>query len=538
MSLVRFQNVSKRYESIPVLREVFFRLSQGDRVGLIGKNGVGKTTVLKLILGSEQPTEGEVEINPGLSIGYFSQFSELSGEPTIVDVLEELFVDVHALENELSQIAASLERPPESGALERLLNRQAELFEEMDRREGWTYQNRIDTVLTRLGFSEAHRERPIDQLSAGWRNRAALAKILLEQPDILLMDEPTNYLDIEGLTWLEEWLLTLRGALIVVSHDRHFLDRVANRIVEIENYHFQEYQGDFTQYIREKQLRLKTLERQFQHEQELLAFEAEAIADRREAAQNPSRALQRKLANIKKSVQPRPVDRIVTQIYDGLYVANRLCRIESVSKAYDQQTLFRDLSFEIQRGDRIAILGPNGCGKTTLLNVLAQLEPPDSGRILWGKAIEYSFYNQVFAELDLNDTVTHAVNVVKLAYRAPRKRVDRFLALLQFSEMDLKQRIGTLSGGQRARVALAQSLLSGASVIILDEPTNHLDLTSTQVMERALVHFPGAVVVVSHDRFFVDKVATRLLIFEGAGQMQEVSGNWTIWQASLERERA
>jgi ATPase subunit of ABC transporter with duplicated ATPase domains len=538
MSLVRFQNVSKRYESIPVLREVFFRLSQGDRVGLIGKNGVGKTTVLKLILGSEEPTEGEVEINPGLRIGYFSQFSELSGEPTIVDVLEELFADIRALENELSRIAASLERPPEGGALDRLLNRQAELFEEMDRREGWTYQNRIDTVLTRLGFSEAHRERPIDQLSAGWRNRAALAKILLEQPDILLMDEPTNYLDIEGLTWLEEWLPTLRGALIVVSHDRHFLDRVVNRIVEIENYHFQEYQGDFTQYVREKQLRLKTLERQFQHEQELLAFEAEAIADRREAAQNPSRALQRKLANIKKNVQPRPVDRIVTQIYDGLYVANRLCRIESVSKAYDEQTLFRDLSFEIQRGDRIAILGPNGCGKTTLLKVLAQLEPPDSGRILWGKAIEYSFYNQVFAELDLNDTVTHAVNVVKLAYRAPRKRVDRFLSLLQFSEMDLKQRIGTLSGGQRARVALAQCLLSGASVIILDEPTNHLDLTSTQVMERALVHFPGAVVVVSHDRFFVDKVATRLLIFEGAGQLREVSGNWTIWQASLEQERA
>jgi ATP-binding cassette subfamily F protein 3 len=532
MSLIRFKNVTKRYDDNLILRDVYFRLEQGDRVGLIGKNGAGKTTALKLILGQEEPSEGTIEIDPGLGIGYFSQFSELSGDRTILETLDELFTDIHALEAELAEINAALARPPEGTALERLLHRQADLFEEMERRDGWTYQNKIDTVLTKLSFSDVHRHLAIDQLSGGWRNRAALAKILLEGPDVVLMDEPTNFLDVSGLEWLEEWFRGHSGALLIVSHDRHFLDRVVNRIVEIDNYHFQEYAGDFTEFVRQKRIRLKSLERQFKHEEELLAFELEAIQDRQEAARNPSRALKRRLANIKKQVEPRPVDRIVTGIYRNLYVPTKLCRVEDISKTYDGQTLFRGLSFEIQRQDRIAVLGPNGCGKTTLLRVLTEGEEPDTGRVLWGKAIEYIYYNSVFEKLNLRDTVTHAVNVVGLAYAAPRKQVNRFLSLMQFSEMDLKQRIGTLSGGQRARVALAQCLLSGAGTIVLDEPTNHLDLTSTQVMERALVHFPGAIVVVSHDRFFIDKVATRLLIFEGQSQVRQVAGNWTIWKAS------
>lgn len=537
MSIIRLNNVSKSYEGAPVLREVFFRLSEGERVGLIGKNGSGKTTLLKLILGQEPPTEGTVEVDDaakygGVRIGYFSQFSELNGEQTITEVLDALFVEVHALEAALLEVEDALDAQPSAAEMERLLLRQANLLEEMERREGWDYQYKIDTVLTRLGFSAAHRTRPIDHLSGGWRNRAALAKILLEAPDVLLMDEPTNFLDVEGLAWLEEWFRNFRGALIVVSHDRQFLDRVVNRIVEIENYHFQEYQGNYTQYVREKPLRLKTLTRQFEYEEELLALEAEAISDRDEAARNPSRALKRRLANIKKQTQPRMVDTIITNVYELLYVSNDLCRVESAGKAYGDQRLFHNLTFDIHRDDRIAVVGPNGCGKTTLLRALTEDVALDAGRVVWSKGAAFVDYNQVFAELDLNDTVTHAVNVTGLAYVAPRKQVNRFLSLMQFSEMDLTQRIGTLSGGQRARVALAKSLLSGASLIILDEPTNHLDITSAQVMERALLHFPGAVVVVSHDRFFIDKVATRLLVFEGDGLVREINGNWTMWRAT------
>ena len=538
MSLIRFQNVHKSYEGKPVLREIFFRLSMGERLGLIGKNGSGKTTILRLILDQEIPDEGTVDVNIGLQIGYFSQFSSLDGSISVEEALADLFEKIHAIEYELLEIEIALEENPSNEEINHFLHRQAELLEEMELKDGWNIQNKIDTALTRLGFSQEHRRSPIDQLSGGWRNRAALAHILLEQPDVLLLDEPTNYLDIEGLSWLEDYLMAHKGAMILVSHDRHFLESVANRIIEIENFHVQEYPGGFLEYIRQKPIRLKTLERQFQYEAELLAYEAEAINDRQEARQNPHRALKRRLANIKKQIEPRPVDKIITDIYTQLHVSSDLCQVERLGKSYDDQLLFKDLSFEIHRGDRIAVVGPNGCGKTTLLRALVQGGTSDeqesyydTGSINWAKGSAFVYYNDVFQNLDLEDTVTHSVNIVELAYLAPRKRVNAFLNLFQFSEMDLNQKIGTLSGGQRARVALAQCLLSGANVILLDEPTNHLDMTSTQIMERALLHFPGAVVVVSHDRFFIDKIATRLLLFGKQGQLTSFNGSWTLYEA-------
>ena len=534
MSLVRLQNVTMKYESRVVLRGIYFRLGMGERIGLIGKNGTGKTTVLKLILGQAEPTEGAVEITPGVKIGYFSQFSELDGAASAQQVLEGLFADIKAMEDELAQVATALEAVEDPDEMGRLLDRQAHLLDEMTRREGWDVSRHIDTVLTKLGFNAERRVQPIDTLSGGWRNRAALAKILLEAPDVLLLDEPTNYLDVEGLAWLEGWLNTFRGGLLLVSHDRQFLDGVVNRIVEVENYQFQEYEGGFTQYVREKSFRFKTLERQWQHEEELLVLEADAIGDREEARRNPSQALQRKLADLKKRREPRPIDTVITALYQGIHIPDNLCHVEELTKSYGEQALFRDVHFDIHEGDRLAIVGPNGSGKSTLLRLLTGEEAPDSGTVSWPGGVSFADFNQIYRELDLKDTVSHNVNTMggfgSLAFQAPRKQVNKFLSLMQFSEMDLNQRIGTLSGGQRARVALAKCLLSEAAVLILDEPTNHLDLTSTQVMERALVNFPGAVVVVSHDRFFLDKVATRLLVFEAGGVVREVEGNWTTWQ--------
>jgi len=533
MSFIRLHDVTRSYNNRPVLKNIHFRLGKGDRVGLIGKNGVGKTTALRLILGQESPEQGTIDVDKDLKIGYFSQFSALSDDVAIAEILDDVFAPIHRIELELAGIEEKMSQGPPEKELAGCLKRQAVLYDEMERLEGWTYQNRIDTVLTRLGFNAADRLKPVCQLSGGWRNRAALAKILLEAPDVLLLDEPTNFLDVEGLAWLEKWLMQISGALIVVSHDRHFLDAIANRIVEIENFHIQEYRGNFTYYIREKKRRLKSLEKQFVHEKELLIYEEQAIAGRREAARNPTNALKKKLAKVKKQIEPRPAEKIITGIYSGLKTGSKLCTVENLSKSYPGQRLFEDVYFQIHRGERIAVLGPNGCGKTSLIGILTEEEAPDTGSVAWHRSDAYAYYNRILDNLDLKDTVTHAVNIAGMGFSAPRKHVNRFLSLLRFSELDMKQNIGTLSGGQRARVALAICLLSGAGVIILDEPTNHLDITSTQVMEQALINFPGAVLVVSHDRLFIDKVATRLLVFGDGGSIEDVSGNWTIWQASL-----
>ncbi|RFA14062.1 ABC transporter [Subtercola boreus] len=532
MSLIRMNDVTVSFDGRQVLREVFFRLETRDRVGLIGRNGSGKSTMLKLALEQVAPDAGTVTLDDGLKLGYFSQFSELDGSATITEVLEGLFGDIHEIEDELAGIDAAVAiaavgtSNDDAKELDRLITRQAELFELMEHKGGWDYQRSIDRALTTLGFDEAHRTSPIDDLSGGWRNRAALAKIVLEAPDVLLLDEPTNFLDVAGVEWLEAWFREFRGAAIIVSHDRTFLDAVVTRIVEVENFHLHEYPGNFDEYVVQKQFRLKTLEQQFVHESELLAFEAEGISDRREALKaskqsnsGTGKTLGKQLAGIKKQRAPRPVDQIITEIYGGLHIKDVLCRVDQLGKGYGEKRLFEGLTLEIRRGNRIAVLGANGSGKSTLLRVLMGEERPDAGSVDWPKGVGVVSYNRMLAELDDDDTITHAVNALpdSLALTATRKSVGRFLAMFQFSEAELKQRIGTLSGGQRARVAMAQCLLSGASVLLLDEPTNHLDLSSTQVMERALLHFPGAVVVVSHDRFFTDKIATRYVEFGASG---------------------
>lgn len=530
MSLIRLNDVRVEFDGRPVLREAYLKLRRGDRVGLIGKNGTGKTTFLELVLGRREPAAGVVDVTLGTTIGYFSQFSELDGEQSTWQTLSGHFARVHETQARLDEIGAQLAAPGDDAEMTRLLTEQGELFERMDAIGGWTYENTIDTVLTSLGFDEERRHLPVERLSGGWRNRAALALILVQAPDVLLLDEPTNFLDLDGVRWVEGWLSSFAGAVLVVSHDRQFLDGVVTRIVEIENNRLQEYDGNYSAYVHAKQSRLKMLERQFAHEEELLAYEQEASTARREAARNPSNAIARRMADIKRRQAPRPIDQIITGIYEGLRVSNDLLTVTGLTKGFGGTLLFENLSFDLHRGDRIAILGSNGSGKSTLLDVLTGEAPADAGTVRWAKGVRFASYNRVYAELDLNDTVGHAVNAYpdSLAFAATKKSVGRFLAMLQFSEAELQQRIGTLSGGQRARVAIAQCLLSGAAVIVLDEPTNHLDITSTQVMERALTHFPGAVVVVSHDRFFVDKLADRLLVFEGSARVRETTATGAL----------
>lgn len=513
LSVIRLENVTKKYEDTMIFRDIYFRVSKGERIGLIGRNGAGKSTVFKLIMGKEEPTAGKVELDPQVKISYFSQFSELSGHLSVQQELEGCFEQVALIEKELKDIGEKLGYVSDDVEMNGLLERQAELFEQMEHLDGWNVSVEIDTVLNKLGFDDRSRNQPVDELSGGWRNRAALAKMLIEMPDVVLLDEPTNFLDMEGIVWLEQWLHRFKGTMILVSHDRQFIDRVVTRTIEIENYHFQEYEGNYTDYIRKKKMRKKVLDRQFEWEEELLVMESETIDSRSQKKTSKDR-LSRKLADIKKRVDPHPVNVLITDIYENLRFPDKLCEVKEIGQTYDGRTIFENIHFDIQKEDRLVIVGPNGSGKSTLIKVLTGQEQPETGEVIWERGVSYAYFNRMWDELDLKDTVSHAVNISGLGLNATRKKVNKFLSMLQFSENDLSKVIGNLSGGQQARVALAKCLLSGAAVIILDEPTNHLDLTSIQVMEQALIHFPGAVVTVSHDRFFIDKIGTKMLTFD------------------------
>jgi ATPase subunit of ABC transporter with duplicated ATPase domains len=516
VSLLKLRDVEMRFEELLVLREVHFRLAQGERVGLIGKNGTGKTTLLKLILEQLDPTSGSVELRRGLRVGYFSQFSELHGDESTLQACQAVFGALRGAEAELETIALELADEPDEKRQGELLDRQAELLDLMDAHDGWGVDVRIDTVLTKLRFSEQHRTCLIDELSGGWRNRAALARILLEAPDVLLLDEPTNFLDGDGVAWLEDHLCGFGGAVIVITHDRTFLNRVATRVVEVENNRLQDYPGNYTQYVRLKQTRLKALDKQWEHEETLLVCEAEDIA-RLNARKSATKTASKK-ARVRRSRVPRPVDKIITGIYGELKVPERVLVAEGIAKGYGDVPLVRDFDLEIRRGRRLAITGPNGCGKSTLIRVLVGDEQPDAGTL--ETFVEVAYYNRYLDELDPDALVWKAVNQAKFVRDFPRKKIQRFLELFRLSEADRSKRIRELSGGQKARVALAQCLVSGAGLVVLDEPTNHLDITATQVMERALVRYPGAVLVVSHDRLFVEKVATGRLVFDEDGRVR------------------
>ena len=557
MSIARLKNLSLDYDDRQLLRDVFFKVGRGERVALVGANGSGKSTLLKLLVrhavDSEQATsstrddsralphvDGSVELDHDITVGYFSQFSQLDDTRSIEEILLDTFAEVRAWEQELETIEQALGEPQEDAEFDRLLARQADLLDAMAQRDGWSYSLHIDTVLTKLGFSEAHRSKPVGQLSGGWRNRASLAQILLEQPDLLLLDEPTNFLDVEGITWLESWIQRLSGAVVVVSHDRHFLDAIVSRMVEIQNYRLHEYSGNYEAYVWEKAKAARSLAKEYRAEEELLAFETSTIKRRKKVRKPDPVRTAKKRARIKKGGETPTVDRVVSAVYAKLHIPQVLCEVRNLSGSRGGETLFSDLSFDIIRGDRLIILGRNGCGKSTLLATLLGDLPPDTGEVSWKPGVRFSDFTRVIDELDDSKRVFHCAMAAPQQFlqsheMPTQKSVVKFLHMLGFSENELQLRVGTLSGGQRARLALAWCLTSGPSVVVLDEPTNHLDMRSSQIMERALAKFPGAVVAVSHDRFFVDKIARRMLIFEGEGRTRIRGGGWTAMDVANKR---
>lgn len=515
MIVLSANNLTKTYGTDVIIDKASFHLNAGDKVGIIGRNGAGKTTLLNMLTGELPCDEGEFFVSQNMRIGYLKQRDNFSSEGTVLEEIEGIFSGLRELENEIAELSDKVaENPHDTG----LINRLDELQHRFDREGGYTYKSEMIGILNSMAFDESFYNKKISSLSGGERTRLALAALLLEKPDILLLDEPTNHLDIGTLKWLEQYLEAYRGTIMIVSHDRYFLDRTVNRIFEVEKHKVYSYQGKYSDYAAQKKLRRETELRAYNNQQREIARQEEMI---RRMKQRGTEHLAKRAASREKRLDmleriERPeseMGKMKINFKENFPSGGDVIMAENLEKSFGRGTehreLFHGVNLDIKRGERICILGPNGVGKTTLLRVLLGELTPDAGYLKIGHNVAFGYYDQ--GQLLLSDANT-VLEELKESYRLytdteMRSILGRFL----FRGEEVFLPVGSLSGGEKARLSLLKLMLSGANTLILDEPTNHLDIESKEVFEEALMEFPGTVIVVSHDRYFLQRIPTRIL---------------------------
>lgn len=515
MIVLSANNLTKTYGTDVIIDKASFHLNAGDKVGIIGRNGAGKTTLLNMLTGELPCDEGEFFVSQNTRIGYLKQRDNFSSEGTVLEEIEGIFSGLRELENEIAKLSDKVaENPHDTG----LINRLDELQHRFDREGGYTYKSEMIGILNSMAFDESFYNKKISSLSGGERTRLALAALLLEKPDILLLDEPTNHLDIGTLKWLEQYLEAYRGTIMIVSHDRYFLDRTVNRIFEVENHKVYSYQGKYSDYAAQKKLRRETELRAYNNQQREIARQEEMI---RRMKQRGTEHLAKRAASREKRLDmleriERPeseMGKMKINFKENFPSGGDVIMAENLEKSFgrgaEHRELFHGVNLDIKRGERICILGPNGVGKTTLLRVLLGELTPDAGYLKIGHNVAFGYYDQ--GQLLLSDANT-VLEELKESYRLytdteMRSILGRFL----FRGEEVFLPVGSLSGGEKARLSLLKLMLSGANTLILDEPTNHLDIESKEVFEEALMEFPGTVIVISHDRYFLQRIPTRIL---------------------------
>jgi ATP-binding cassette, subfamily F, member 3 len=520
------REIRKYFGPDPVLDGVSFDLRAGERAALVGPNGTGKTTLLKILADREEADAGTVDWVAGSSVGFLEQHPQFVQDRTLWDEAREALRDLIDLAEQAEQIAHQLSQTDDPVQHQRLGQRFDHLQQELHRRDGYQLDHKIERVLTGLGFDRPSFEQPISQLSGGQQNRLLLAKLLLEQPDVLLLDEPSNHLDLEATQWLEEYLVASQQALILVSHDRYFLDRVTTRTLELFCGTVDSYPGNYSAYQRQKAERLEVQRRTYQRQQEEIA-KMEDFIRRNQYGQKHAQAEDRrkKLQRIEPVDPPREIVAPPMHFAPASRTGDIVIRVERLSKAF-QQPLFRDLTFDILRGEKWGILGPNGSGKTTLLRCLLGEYPVDSGRVVHGTGVRVGYFDQQLRCLDEDSLVVDAIRPSHKEFLEQQRR--DLLARFGVTGDMVFQRVHQLSGGERNRTALAMLAASDANVLILDEPTNHLDLWARDALEQAMRTFDGTVLFVSHDRYFLNQVADHLLVVE-PGRFRVIDGNYDTY---------
>ena len=515
MIILSANNLSKIYGTDVIIDKASFHVNAGDRVGIVGRNGAGKTTLLNMLTGELGIDEGEFFVSQNTRIGYLKQRDNFLKEHTVREAMDHIFDHLHKLEKEIHRAADAVAASPEDVRLQEKLD---SLQREYDLKGGYTYKSEITGILSSMAFGPEFYDKKISSLSGGERTRLALAALLLEKPDLLLLDEPTNHLDIGTLKWLEQYLSSYKGTIMIVSHDRYFLDRTVNRIFEVENHKVYCYDGNYTAFAAKKSQRRETELRAYNNQQREIARQEEMI--RRMKQHNTEKLVKRaqsrekRLEHVERLSRPEgEIGRMKIHFKQNFQSGNDVILAEGLAKEFgrgsDKKRLFENVDLDIKRGERICIVGPNGVGKTTLLRMIMGELTPTEGRLKTGHNVAFGYYDQGQLLLNENNTVLEELKESYRLYTDTEMRgiLGRFL----FRGDDVFLTVGSLSGGEKARLSLLKMMLSGANTLILDEPTNHLDIDSKEVFEEALLEFPGTAIVVSHDRYFLQRIPTRIL---------------------------
>ena len=523
-------NISKSFGDNDILKHVSFHIEEHEKTAVVGINGAGKSTLLKIIIGELAADDGYVTLSKGAAIGYLAQHQDLAGAETIYDALLEAKRPVLEMEERLRRLEAEM-KSASGETLESMLQEYSRLNHEFEMADGYSVQSEITGVLKGLGFAEEEFSKSIDALSGGQKTRVSLGKLLLTKPDVLLLDEPTNHLDMESIAWLETYLRTYPGSVLIVAHDRYFLDRVVTKIVELDGGTATVFAGNYTAYSQKKaQIREAKLKAYLNQQQEI-RHQEEVIAKlrsfNREKSIRRAESREKMLDKIDRIEKPREInDAMDIRLEPDVISGNDVLTVRGLAKSFGSQHLFSHVDIDIKRGERVAIIGNNGTGKTTLLKIINGLLPADEGQIRLGTKVHIGYYDQEHQVLHMEKTLFEEIQDERPSMT--NTQVRSTLAAFLFTGDDVFKQIKDLSGGERGRLSLAKLMLSQANFLLLDEPTNHLDITSKEILEDALCRYTGTVLYVSHDRYFINRTATRILDLTGQSFLSYI-GNYDYY---------